>query len=105
MFTQSTNAIIQGSASIQTKATLVELQALCDRKTAEGRGDWNLWSVVHDEALLLVPDTITKEDVKDFENVMLNTYVFGNIPNKTDLELYKRWGEGIKVEEWFDDVG
>lgn len=101
VFTRSTNAIIQGSAAIQTKTTMVELQKLCERKTAEGRGEWRLWCVVHDEALLLVPETITREDVDDFENVMLNSYVFGNVPNKTDLEIYRRWGEGMTVDEWF----
>lgn len=101
VFTQSTNAIIQGSAAIQTKATLIALQQLCVRKTAEGRGDWRLWCVVHDEALLLVPDTITRQDVQDFEDVMVNTYVFGNVPNKCDVEIQRRWGEGIPVDEWF----
>lgn len=98
---QATNARVQGSAAIQTKATMIELQKLCDRKTAEGRGEWRLWCVVHDEALLLVPDIITRQDVKDFEDVMLHSYVFGNVPNKTDIELYRRWGDGISIDEWF----
>lgn len=102
VFTQSTNARIQGSSAIQTKATMIELQKLCERKTAEGRGEWRIYCVVHDEALLQVPETITEQDVSEFEDVMLNTYVFGNIPNKTDVELYKRWGDGISVEEWFN---
>lgn len=101
VYTQSTNAIIQGSAAIQTKTTLVELDRLCKRKTAEGRGDWHIWCVVHDEALLLVPETITRQDVKDFEDVMLNTYVFGNIPNKCDIVIQRRWGEEMSVDEWF----
>lgn len=99
---QATNARVQGSASIQTKVTMIELQKLCDRKTAEGNGEWRIWCVVHDEALLQVPDNITKQDVKDFEDVMLNSYKFGDIPNKTDIELYKRWGDGISVSEWFN---
>ena len=32
---------------------------------------------------------------------MLNTYVFGNVPNKCDVEIQTRWGEGMSVEEWF----
>ena len=43
---------------------MIALQELCNRKTAEGRGEWRLWCVVHDEALLLVPDTLTQQDVK-----------------------------------------
>lgn len=100
VFTQSTNARVQGSSAIQTKATMIELQALCDRKTAEGRGEWRIWCIVHDEALLQVPETITGRDIEDFEDVMINTYVFGNVPNKTDIELYERWGVGISVDEW-----
>jgi len=101
VFTQSTNARVQGSAAIQTKVTMIALQGLCDRKTAEGRGEWRIWSVVHDEALLQVPETATSKDVEDFEDVMVNTYVFGNIPNKTDIEFCYRWGDGISVDEWF----
>ena len=102
VFTQSTNAIIQGSAAIQTKATMIELDKLCKRKSAEGKGEWRLWCVVHDEALLLVPDTITREDVREFEDVMINTYKFGNVPNKCDVEIQRRWGEAVSVEEWFE---
>lgn len=101
VYTQSTNARVQGSAAIQTKATMIALQELCDRKTAEGRGEWRIWCVVHDEALLQVPETITRQDIADFEDVMVNTYVFGNIPNKTDIELYRRWGDGISIDDWF----
>lgn len=100
VYTQSTNARVQGSAAIQTKETMIALQELCDRKTAEGRGIWRPWCVVHDEDLLLVPETITREDVEAFEDVMVNTYVFGNIPNKTDIEIMRRWGEGMKVDEF-----
>lgn len=32
---------------------------------------------------------------------MVNTYVFGNIPNKTDIEISRRWGEGLKISEFF----
>lgn len=101
VMTQSTNAIIQGSAAIQTKATLIELQKLCERKTNEGKGEWRLWCVVHDEALIQVPDTVTAEDIDDFRRVMVETYEFGDVPNKTDIELSLRWGEGMSEEEWF----
>lgn len=105
VFTQSTNAIIQGSAAIQTKATMIALDELCRRKTAEGKGLWALWCVVHDEAILLAPDTITRDDVKEFEDVMLNTYRFGDIPNKCDVEIQRRWGEAFSVDEWFNTEG
>ncbi|MFE4202108.1 DNA polymerase [Aneurinibacillus aneurinilyticus] len=94
---QGPNAVVQGTSAIQTKATLVKLHELCKRK------GWRLWATVHDEALLLVPDTITREDIAEFEDVMVNSYRFGNVPNKTDIELMKRWGEGMTVDEWFNE--
>jgi DNA polymerase-1 len=92
---QGPNAVVQGTSAIQTKATLVELHKLCQRK------GWKLLATVHDEALLLVPDTITIDDVKEFEYVMVSTYRFGNVKNKTDIELMVRWGEGLSVSDWF----
>lgn len=92
---QGPNAVIQGTSAIQSKVTIVELHELCKRK------GWRLWSQCHDEAFVLVPESITREDVKEFEQIMVGSYVFGNVPNKSDIEFYKRWGEGISVNEWF----
>lgn len=100
--TQSTNAVIQGSAAIQTKATMVEMDKLCKRKTAEGKGEWRILAPIHDELIIDVPDTITEADVQDFVDVMVETYKFGDVPNKTDVELYKRWGVPITLDEWFN---
>lgn len=94
---QGPNAIIQGTSAIQTKATLVRLHDHCKRK------GWKLLISVHDEQVLLVPDNISLEEVAEFEDILINTYTFGNIPNKTDLEFYERWGVGISVEEWFSN--
>jgi DNA polymerase-1 len=95
---QGPNAVIQGTSAIQTKATIVKLQELCKRK------GWRLWATCHDENLVLVPENITREEVAEFENVMLEGYRFGNVKNKTDLELMTRWGEGKSIEEWFDGI-
>lgn len=92
---QGPNAVIQGTSAIQTKVTLVKLHELCKRK------GWRLWATVHDEVLVLVPDTISREDVAEFESVMVNSYRFGNVPNKTDIELMTVWGEGLSVDEYF----
>jgi DNA polymerase I len=92
---QGPNAVIQGTSALQTKATIVKLHELCKRK------GWRLFATIHDENLLLVPDTITKEDVEEFENVMIDSYRFGNVKNKTDIELMTRWGSGKSVDEWF----
>jgi DNA polymerase I len=92
---QGPNAVIQGTSAIQTKTTLVKLHELCKRK------GWKLLATIHDEVLLLVPETITRQEVAEFERVMLESYRFGDIPNKTDIEIMRRWGEGVSVDEWF----
>ncbi|MGM0904222.1 MAG: DNA polymerase [Bacillota bacterium] len=96
---QGPNAVIQGTSAIQTKATIVKLHELCRRK------GWKLWATVHDENLILVPDTITREDIEEFESVMVGTYRFGNVRNKTDIELATRWGNGMTVDDWFEKEG
>ena len=95
---QGPNACIQGTSAIQTKTTIVKLHELCKRK------GWQLWGTCHDENFVLVPKTITREEVDEFEAVMLESYRFGNVKNKTDLELMTRWGEGKTIEEWFGDI-
>jgi DNA polymerase I len=92
---QGPNAVIQGTSAIQTKTTLVKLHELCKRK------GWKLLATIHDEVLLLVPETVTREDIAEFERVMIESYRFGNVKNKTDIEIMRRWGEGVSVEEWF----
>src|SRR5690554_1641533 len=92
---QGPNAIIQGTSAIQSKTTIVELHKFVKRK------GWALWCTVHDEALVLAPEDFTREDLAEFENVMLNSYVFGNVPNKTDIEIMRVWGEGMTPEAWF----
>jgi DNA polymerase-1 len=94
---QGPNAVVQGTSAIQTKQTIVKLHELCKRK------GWKLWATVHDENLLLVPDNISREDVAEFERVMVESYRFGEVKNKTDIELMTRWGEGKTIEEWFND--
>lgn len=95
---QGPNAVIQGTSAIQTKATIVKLHELCKRK------GWHLWATCHDENLILVPENITRDEVAEFEAVMLEGYRFGNVKNKTDLELMTRWGEGKSIEEWFGEI-
>lgn len=96
-----TNNQVQGTSAIQTKVTMIGLDKLCKRKTLEGKGEWRLWATVHDEVILEVPETITEEDIKDFENVMLSSYKFGSVPNKTDIEISRAWGRGVSIKEWF----
>lgn len=91
---QATNARIQGSAAVQTKVTMLRLAELCKRK------GWKMLFTIHDEIAVLAPDTITRADVKEFEDVMVNSFPL-NVPNKTDIVIEKRWSDGTSVEEWF----
>ena len=93
---QGPNAEIQGTSAIQSKKTLVNLHKLCKER------GWKLWCTVHDEILVLMPIDFTMDDIKAFEDVMLHSYTFGDIPNKTDIEISLRWGEGVSVSEWFN---
>jgi DNA polymerase I len=94
---QATNARVQGSSSIQTKVTMLRAHEYCAKKPG-----WTLWSTVHDELIFEVPEGFTREEVQDIRNLMLNSYAWGDVvPNGTDIEVMRRWGEGIPVEEWF----
>jgi DNA polymerase-1 len=91
---QIKNSFVQGSAAIRTKKTMIAIGKLCERK------GWTLAFSRHDEIGVYAPETITRTDVKEFEEVMLNTVKL-NVPNKTDIEISLRWGEGFSVNEWF----
>jgi DNA polymerase I len=95
---QIKNSFVQGSAAIQTKKTMIAIGELCERK------GWKVAFSIHDEIGVYAPETITFEDVKEFEEVMLNT-VRLNVPNKTDIEISRRWGEGFSVDKWFKTKG
>ncbi len=97
---QATNAIIQGSAAIQTKKTMIALSDWCAEKRANGMLFY-LVATVHDEVLLYVPQDITRKEVEEFRDIMVNTVKLA-VPNKTDIELMVRWGEGYTVDAWFN---
>lgn len=92
---QGPNAVIQGTSAIQSKTTLINVHELCKRK------GWELLCTIHDEILILMPEDFTREDIAEYEAVILNSYTFGDVPNKTDIEVSKRWGDGISLDEWF----
>lgn len=95
---QTTNARIQGSASEQTKLTLIAMQKWCAQKRAEGREFW-ICATIHDENLVYAPADITYAEFKELEGIMLNTVKLA-VPNKTDAEVMTRWGEGMTYEEF-----
>ena len=94
---QATNARVQGSSSIQTKKTMLEAHDYCETKD-----DWCLWATVHDELLFEIPEDFTQEEAQAIRDIMINSYPWGDVvPNGTDIEVMKRWGEGIPVDRWF----
>lgn len=92
---QGPNARVQGESAIQTKKTLVALDKICAER------GWKPWAQVHDEILLLLPENFTREDITLFERTMTQTYLFGDVSNKTDIEIMTRWGAGVSVDDWF----
>lgn len=99
-FRQATNARVQGSSSIQTKVTMIRAHEYC-----EGRPGWHLWGTIHDELIFEVPeDEFTKEAADDIRRLMTDSYKWGEIvPNGTDLEVGKRWGDMVSEKEWFEN--
>lgn len=94
---QATNARVQGSSSIQTKVTMIKAHEYCANKPG-----WSLWCSVHDELIFEVPEDFTQAEAEDIRDLMLNSYAWGDVvPNGTDIEVMRRWGEGVPVDEWF----
>jgi DNA polymerase I len=96
---QGTNARVQGSSSIQTKVTMIKAHEECEKR--EG---WRLWGSIHDELIFEIPEDFTREDIEVIRDIMLNSYPWGDvIPNGTDIEVMRRWGEGVTVDAWFEE--
>jgi DNA polymerase I len=94
---QATNARVQGSSSLQTKVTMLRAHECCASKPG-----WSLWSTVHDELIFEVPEDFTQAEAQDIRDIMLNSYRWGDVvPNGTDIEVMRRWGEGVNVNDWF----
>lgn len=96
---QGPNAVIQGTSAIQSKVTIINVHRECKKR------GWKLLSTIHDEILILMPRNCSINDIKAYEQIILESYQFGNIPNKTDIEMSLRWGAGVSVGEWFKTKG
>lgn len=96
---QGPNARIQGTSAIQTKTTLVNLYKVCRER------NWKLLGSIHDECLVLMPYNFSVADINEFERIMVESYKFGDIPNKTDIEVMERWGVGVSVADWITRRG
>lgn len=91
---QGPNARIQGLAAIQTKITLVELD-----KVAKERG-WKHFGAIHDEILVLMPDTAAEKDFRILNEVMTQSFLIDGVENKTDIEIQRRWSDSITLDEF-----
>lgn len=91
---QGPNARIQGLAAIQTKVTLVELD-----KVAKQRG-WKHFGAIHDEILLLMPESATEEDFRILNEVMTQSFRIEGVENRTDIEIQRRWSDSITLDEF-----
>ena len=95
---QGPNAEVQGSSGIQMKNTMLAADKLC-----QSREGWAVVLSIYDELVWEVPEDFTEQDAQDIADVMVNTYKFDGVDNGTDLEVFKRWGDGISLEEWFSE--
>lgn len=96
---QTTNARIQGSSADQTKLVMIKAGKTLREMSKPGR-EFSLLATIHDEVLFLVPEDVTKEEVKVIESLMVDTVKLNNVPSKTDIELGKCWGNLTSVHEW-----
>lgn len=87
------NAIIQGTAADMMKRALNALQASPIGK---------LVATVHDEALLIVPEKTSRAELQKLAQIMVESSTL-SIPLKVDMEIYRRWGEGISLENWLNE--
>ncbi|MED4841546.1 DNA polymerase [Weizmannia sp. CD-2023] len=90
---QAVNFLIQGaSASIMKLA----INKVCDYLKQKGK-EWKLIGTVHDENILEIPATVTKEELCDLYDCM-RCAVELRVPLKCDLEIMERWGHGFKFD-------
>lgn len=95
---QSVNAIIQGTSADIMKIAMINLKKHLDAKG----DDWKLLATVHDEVLMEIPETATKEEIDEL-NAIQRDAVKLSIPFKCDVEISKRWGEGVPYAKWLED--
>ena len=93
----SINARIQGSAADIMKVAMIKVHEHLLTKGDE----WRLIATIHDEVLIEIPADATQEEIEEIANVQ-RTAVELTIPMKVDVEVSKRWGEGISFKEYIE---
>lgn len=92
---QSVNATIQGSAADVMKLAMILLYEYCLKM------GYKMVATVHDEVLIEVPETITRDEVHTLEAIMKDC-IKVSVPMKVDAEMSFRWGEGMDVDSFFE---
>ncbi|ELU5588560.1 DNA polymerase I [Clostridium perfringens] len=92
---QSINAVIQGSSADIMKLAMIKILDYCKSKGE----DWKMLCTVHDEVLVEIPATATKEEVEEIANIQKSAIKL-DVPMKCDVEVSARWGCGVSFEEW-----
>lgn len=94
---QSVNAVIQGSASDLMKLAMIKVHELL-----QGWGkDYKMLATIHDEILIEVPTTITKEQVEEIENTMVGVMKL-KVPLKVDTAFMFSWGIEMSKKVWYE---
>ena len=92
---QSVNATIQGSAADVMKIAMILLYEYCLKM------GYKIVATVHDEVLIEVPDTITREEINHLATIMRDC-ISVSVPMKVDPEVMYRWGEGMDVDTFYE---
>lgn len=95
---QSINSVIQGGASDFLKITMIALYDYCKQKGT----DFKMLATIHDEVLIEVPAT----DLKAIDELaeIMRTTVKLTVPMKVDVEVSKRWGAGVSLAEYKEQL-
>lgn len=92
---QAVNAVIQGSAADYLKIAMIRTY-----KYLKSLGEeYKLVGQVHDELLMEVPETISKETIMELNRIITNIEWF-KFPIKVDMVAMYKWGEEIDIDEW-----
>lgn len=91
---QSINAVIQGSSADIMKKAMVDIYRHI--KDKEG---WDIIGTIHDEVLLEIPATATKEEVQEIAEIQKRAVKL-SIPMKCDVEVSAVWGQGVSFDDW-----
>jgi DNA polymerase-1 len=95
---QGVNAKIQGSSADYIKQVMYRVNNYLKSLGEE----YKMIATIHDEILMEVPDTITKEQISELDHIMTSIEWF-DFPVKTDTVVMYAWGQEINVKDWLEN--